>query len=348
MTQLTQLLKQEYARHPKMELVDAAKFIFQHTLGGGHLIKDEKAAARWLKQETGSCQAVQEPLFSALGNGFCRMHLYPVKQTGISDETVAGMFLSSAKRPVSNAEKLTENLQAIKTLPFDTAAVDAYLQAYQKDGCPLVRHSATYRAAYHPAYRVVAEDMERYFSLLCRIDALLQTNNDVLVAIDGKCASGKTTLASMLQTVFQDCTVFHMDDFFLRPAQRTAARLEEPGGNVDRERFFDEVLQPAAAGKTVRYRPYDCQSGVLLPTAQEKTHTRLTIVEGAYSRHPLLDGCYTLRVFLDVDAQRQRERIQKRNGEAMLRRFEEIWIPLENRYFAAFFIRETSDLLFTV
>ena len=49
-----------------------------------------------------------------------------------------------------------------------------------------------------------------------QIDLLLEEKDFVLVAIDGKCTSGKTTLASKLTEIY-DCNVFHMDDFFLRP-----------------------------------------------------------------------------------------------------------------------------------
>ena len=74
-----------------------------------------------------------------------------------------------------------------------------------------------------------------------RIDELLAKKNMVIVAIDGKCTSGKTTLASKLAEIY-DCNVFHMDDFFLRPEQRIPERLAEVGGNVDYERFQEEVI----------------------------------------------------------------------------------------------------------
>ena len=69
-----------------------------------------------------------------------------------------------------------------------------------------------------------------------KIDMLLGEREFVIVAIDGKCTSGKTTLAGRLAEIY-DCNVFHMDDFFLRPEQRTAERFAEVGGNVDYERF---------------------------------------------------------------------------------------------------------------
>ena len=45
-----------------------------------------------------------------------------------------------------------------------------------------------------------------------QIDTLLEEQTFVIVAIDGKCTSGKTTLASQLAEIY-DCNVFHMDDF---------------------------------------------------------------------------------------------------------------------------------------
>lgn len=46
-----------------------------------------------------------------------------------------------------------------------------------------------------------------------------------------------------------NCTVFHIDDYFLRPEQRTETRLAQPGGNVDYERFAEEILNPLKSGK---------------------------------------------------------------------------------------------------
>ena len=95
-----------------------------------------------------------------------------------------------------------------------------------------------------------------------RIDELLAQKDMVIVAIDGKCTSGKTTLAGKLAEMY-DCNVFHMDDFFLRPEKRTPERYAEVGGNVDYERFKEEVLVPLKAGKPFSYRPFDCSTFTL-------------------------------------------------------------------------------------
>ena len=92
-----------------------------------------------------------------------------------------------------------------------------------------------------------------------RIDELLTQEDMVVVAIDGKCASGKTTLASRLAEIY-DCNVFHMDDFFLQRSQRTPERLAQIGGNVDYERFQEEVLLPLRFRRAFSYRPFDCRT----------------------------------------------------------------------------------------
>lgn len=166
-----------------------------------------------------------------------------------------------------------------------------------------------------------------------QIDAVRQCGSTVLVAIDGRCASGKSTLAAHLGAHY-DCPVIHMDEFFLRPEQRTPARYATPGENIDHERFLEEVLLPLRRGQQVSYRPYDCQRQLLadpisLPTAG------IYIVEGSYSCHPALRQHYDLRLFLTAAPETQLNRIIKRNGPEYARVFQDRWIPLEEAYFTA-------------
>ncbi|MBR3949645.1 MAG: hypothetical protein IKJ84_03120 [Oscillospiraceae bacterium] len=166
--------------------------------------------------------------------------------------------------------------------------------------------------------------------LIKKIDELLTQKDRVIVAIDGKCTSGKTTLATELAEIY-DCNVFHMDDFFLRPEQRTPERFAEIGGNVDYERFKDEVLIPLQAGKQFSYRPFDCGTFTL---AEPVTviPKQLNIIEGTYSQHPYFEDPYDLKVMLTVTPELQRERIMRRPA-VLHQRFFEQWIPMENRYF---------------
>lgn len=164
-----------------------------------------------------------------------------------------------------------------------------------------------------------------------------------LVAIDGRCAAGKTTLAGQLAEIYPDSLVLHMDDFYVPAAQKTPQRMAVPGNNVDWERFLEQVLTPLAQGKPFLYQPFSCHSQQL-GQAQVQTPRALNIVEGSYSCHPALRNFYALRIFLDVDASEQLRRIRQRNGAQGLAVFREQWIPLEERYFSACGVRQCCQL----
>ena len=171
-----------------------------------------------------------------------------------------------------------------------------------------------------------------FAELVRRVEALRCREGRAFVAIDGRCGSGKSTLAALLAARF-DCTLIHADDFFLRPEQRTPARLAQPGGNFDRERFYAEVLAPLLAGRDALYRPYDCHAGALQPPVAAPLRP-VVLAEGSYSCHPDLWDCYGLHVFVTAPLEVRLERLSRRPG-ADLEAFRTRWIPLEEAYFAA-------------
>ena len=175
-----------------------------------------------------------------------------------------------------------------------------------------------------------------------RIRRLTAERETVLVAIEGSCTAGKTTLSRLLEAEF-DCNVFHMDDFFLRPEQRTPERFGEAGGNVDYERFKEEVLLPLKSGKPFSYRPFDCGTFQLTDPVSVMPK-KLTIIEGTYSLHPYFRDVYDLKIRLTISPELQRQRILER-PEFLHQRFFEEWIPMEAAYFDHFRIREQGDLL---
>ena len=168
----------------------------------------------------------------------------------------------------------------------------------------------------------------------------------LMIAIDGRSGSGKTTLAEFLAEKY-DANVFHMDDFFLQGHQRTEERLSETGGNIDYERFREEVLIPLWYGDPVVYRPFNCK---IMEIDKDKEQVikpkRINIIEGSYSQHPYFGEPYQLRVFLDIDEESQFENISARTGgdNEIMEKFRNEWIPKEEEYIKANDLEEKADV----
>ena len=328
-----------------MQPRDAIKLAYQSEFGGGHMIPDPQKSLAFLRRERETVVSSDCPLAEPIGGGKARLHLSALGT--LSPELVNRVFVASANRAVGTQTGLEEKIDCIVAccaegaFSFSASELEAYLAEYRAQGCPAVSHSEVYRNAYHPAYRVIDARFLPLLPLMAAIDVRLRTDARVSVAIDGMAASGKTTAAALIAEAF-DGAVIHMDDFFLPPILRTPERLAEAGGNIDYDRFAVEVAEPLRQGKPVTYGVFDCS--VMRVTHERAVEEKLlTIVEGSYSRHPRF-GAYTdLTAFSCISAETQMARILVRNGEAMWQRFRDVWIPMENRYFAAFDIAQTAD-----
>ena len=184
-----------------------------------------------------------------------------------------------------------------------------------------------------------------FSSLVENICALLAAHPErpVLAALDGRCGSGKTTLAAQLAERFPDSITLHTDDFYLPPALRIAGWEQTPCANMDLVRLRDEALTPARAGQAVPYRAYSCRDGAYLPPKLLPSRP-LILIEGSYSHHPALAEFYALRVFVTCSRAEQARRLQAREG-THYSAFVSRWIPLEEGYFAAYQTEQNADLV---
>ena len=176
-----------------------------------------------------------------------------------------------------------------------------------------------------------------------KVAALLNQKERIIIAIDGRCASGKTTLAKLLSNELSAPFV-SCDDFFLPPEKRTDERLAEIGGNMERERLYAEVLAPFTSGAPITFRPFLCHNASY---GQEisLSNNRILIVEGAYSCHPDLWDCYDLHIFMTLSQEEQKRRILARNPENAEDFFTK-WIPMEERYLENSRLLREADLSF--
>lgn len=161
-----------------------------------------------------------------------------------------------------------------------------------------------------------------------------------IVAIDGRCGCGKSSLGQILAEEL-GASLFHMDDFYLPFARRRVNWRQIPAGNMDLERFRREVLEPTLAGQPVLYRAYRCPEDRFLET-EEIPWRPWAVVEGSYSQHPLLADAYRTKLFVTADPAVQEQRLRRREGDHFAA-FREIWIPMEEHYFRTFAIERSAD-----
>lgn len=331
--------------YPKLQIQDVFKFLHQSVFGCEHLVSSLAQATDFIRAEY-SAASNADMQIERLDGAYSRVPLAYMK-TGLSAETLGKLFVASARQAENGASLLTEKLLIAKqlthegALPFSHAAFKAALTEWAAKGYPAVRHSDVFREHYHPSYRVIANEYIPYLPLIAALDKR-QCDKRIIVAIEGGSAAGKTTLSRILQDLYP-LTVFHMDDFFLRPEQRTPARYAQIGGNIDHERFLAQVLQPLRHADTVELQRFDC-TRMALSDSQTIHPKSLVLVEGAYCMHPTLAAYYDLSVFLDIDPALQRQRILRRNSPALAQRFFKEWIPLENTYFAKTDIQQRCDM----
>ncbi|MBR2408499.1 MAG: hypothetical protein IKB07_06040 [Lachnospiraceae bacterium] len=337
-----------WKRYPKAQLQDLFKYLYQSSFGCEHLIASPEAVEGYIRQEAERAPCTGGEFIESLNGAYCRVHLDCIRE-GLCAETLAKLFFLSAGHVEDGKEQLEKRLSVLLEtveeglLPFETEAVTDGIRRWREAGYPACRHSETFRKEYAPAYRLVKKEYGAFLPLFLTIDRMLR-EGPVNLAIEGGSAYGKTTLGNLLAQIY-DCNVFHMDDFFLRPEQRTKERFAEPGGNVDRERFLTEVLTPLHHGEPVSYRKFDCSTFTLTEPVVIQPK-ELNVIEGAYSMHPELEGYYNLSVYLEVSPELQKQRILKRNTPELAIRFFEEWIPMEQRYFKEFKVKERCDMVF--
>jgi len=163
-----QLLAHHFQRYPRMELVDVYKLLHQAAMGPGHAIDDSADARDGLEAEVAKIgKGPDDPIADPISpdGKLARIHLRPYLAAGHSASVLADAFVQTGHSYPAAPERLEKfcacltDLAASGGIPFLPDEVERYVQAIAGQAYPVVHHSGAYRAAYHPAYRVVALDL---------------------------------------------------------------------------------------------------------------------------------------------------------------------------------------------
>ena len=154
----------------------------------------------------------------------------------------------------------------------------------------------------------------------------------LLVALDGRCAAGKTTIAAQMARQY-GWGVVHLDDFFCSrssapPAHGGARR--QPGPRTPDCRGAGTLR----AGQQGSYRLFDCRTMALAPGTVPLPQTPIILLEGSYSCHPDLWNYCALHAFVDVEPAEQLLPLPARPGKAG--RFQNQMDPQRGNLFCTF------------
>ncbi len=161
-----------------------------------------------------------------------------------------------------------------------------------------------------------------------RIRALRPRGAVTLVGIGGCGGAGKSTLAAAIE----GAQVVSTDEFW-------------NGSEFELSRLEREVLGPLARGEAARYRGFDWDRQQPFPDERVVRPEGVVVIEGVCALHRRFRGEYDLKIWVEAPRELRLERGVARDGEAARRTWEEVWMPMEERYIARDRPRESADLI---
>ncbi len=332
-------LREQCRIHPSMQPRDALKMCYQAAYGAEHGISDPASARKYLRTELSSLSfRGYECLYEIISPSLCRINLRAWRRRGLKWQWLYNMF-AAAKGSGSIEEYFAAVRECAKAekLPFSLEAWEAELEAW--DGKP-VSHSAAYRAAEEPAYRIAPAS---FINAMRVLEKMAEHKDGCVVAIDGRSNSGKSSLAKALAEI-TGAGIVHMDDFLMPGGKMTVEALGLPGGNIAYDLFKDEVLNNLRSPKAFSHRYFDNHK-INFKKKKRVKASPYRIVEGSFSQHSYFGGYMDIRVFMTVDSAEQRMRVVTRDGEAMAPNYFRLWIPMEEEYFRFFELDKKADVL---
>ena len=147
-SQCAESLKQYAARYPQAEPADLYKLVFQDLYGPGHLLTDSAAAARYIGREVQEMDASAYPQYPrSIDDG-----PFPLYEYTLCDSNFVRVNLILVKHGIIS---LPELVSAVMRSAEGMVTPDAKY---------VMSHSAAFKAACDPHYRIVRRDIfEREF-----------------------------------------------------------------------------------------------------------------------------------------------------------------------------------------
>ena len=170
---LGRFLQVELKRHPRSEIQDIYKLLYQGEFGSGHFIHSREGAVSQLREEIRDMPSlIGEPLHEPCSpdGRMIRVNLRPFVALNLQPDKLTDALVESANAVNGDTTAFLNRWAQVgelisdKVLPFELDEYLAFTADLQEQKFPAVHHSTGYADAYRPAYRVIRKDLYlKYF-----------------------------------------------------------------------------------------------------------------------------------------------------------------------------------------
>lgn len=162
---IRQLCTEMAERYPAATLQDVYKTCYQDFFGAEHLMRDTAAARYYLHEEIEACRnqdlsamPLREP--TGFRHRFLRINLQNIFDGTLTEDELLRLFIEAAGSDNAFSDDWPREWLQIETLALEVhpAWADEELQQALRQAADLrraVRHSDSFRTAYHPHYRII-------------------------------------------------------------------------------------------------------------------------------------------------------------------------------------------------
>lgn len=170
--------------------------------------------------------------------------------------------------------------------------------------------------------------------LVRKISSLSRKHQTLLVAIDGRGGSGKSTLSVKLVENLHDVNVVHLDDFAYP--------------ETDRQRLLNQVINPLENNNPARYQRFDWGTKQLAEWHDIKPGG-IVIVEGVSTLHDVLYKHFDFKIWIECPAEVGFNRGLSRDLNVYKVNTKDDWInkwmPEEKKYIEEHKPQEKADFI---
>jgi uridine kinase len=158
------------------------------------------------------------------------------------------------------------------------------------------------------------------------------SNQSLVISIDGNTGAGKTTLAKSIETEFEDVAVIHMDDLY-------RGWLLTLGPTLTRE--LQSIIEQLNDDGIITYSKFDWHKNEI---GEEITidAPKILVLEGVGSGQLSISDRVDIKVWIDIPAQDGFERVLTRDGKTNESEMK-LFLLDQEAHFTAELTQERSD-----